>query len=1103
MALAWLCQIDAFARDDGAATTIRLSSHDDDRLCHLNDTVWWPAIARLPTLAYDFFDGAFGGEIVTPSGRADLSIESVPGYAELMLHDAQIRWWSGELGAAWGTFTLRFDGKIDNHPALRDGVAGVEFRVDDRWLDDPILSTYAGTTGAEGDAALKGQVKPLMLGAPRMAEGVLVDPIDTIIQLSDGPIEGIEIAFENAQRFPAAMTNYASFAALDAATIAPSFVATSLAAGLARHGAPGDGVLTYDVRGSNSGADGGGWVRRTGAIVKRLAARQGKLAKVDTAALTALDTARPWNVSIALTSQTTMRELVQSLAQSINAVALVTWTGLLTILTIDAPEAATPIGTLASDGSANPPVARVDQLGIAPPFWRLAIEAEVTQRVHSSDEIRFTANLVEVGIYDDAETYREGNITSIEDGSRWLYIGVTPTAGNDPIDGSAFWSRLSESSTGPAGPAGSSNAVIFLYRRGATSPAVPTGTFTYSFLTGALSGGTLNSWTQAVPAADGNPLWVIAATASANTATDSIAAAEFSVPVLKDGAGLNTATVFLYQRSASAPSVPGATTTYTFATGVLAGTLGSWTQTVPAHNGNPLYVITATAVGAAATDTIATGEWSAVRVLAENGAPGTAGAPGATGATGATLYTWYAYADANDGTFNFSNGSPGGRFYQGIAYNKTTSTESTTPADYAWAPYEGPPNFGLANFDARTLIAGNKLIKRGLPYAGDGWDGSIYSTESYKNGASVSFIVDVLNKDWMVGLNTDPTTAADFGTLDFAIYARGDNKFQVYEGGGSAFVSAVDYAVGDVFTVIYNGKTVIYSRNGTAFYTNSSPSAGLSLFLDTSFHSSNTIFGRILSFTAAGTAGSDGSPGISPVLAIASPTAKQFAADADGTVKAGQLAFPVTITGTKAGSAITGTVTILGVSGCTATAASGGFTIDTVTADAGYVNWRFTATDGQIVESRVTISRQRDPTGGGQVLVNFSSTSWWGSGSYGASGPSTVLAASSTGKLKLTGYASFFSSTNGSATLTGKLQYRAVGSGTWIDAGISGSGVATRTIGVPGEPNDNTPGVIAITGTVTGLTADGSYEMQIVGNRSTGGNAISSATGYVSMQQVA
>lgn len=452
MPLAWLCQIDAFARDDGAASAIRLASHDDDRLCHLNTLTWWPAIARLPTLTYDFFDGAFGGEIVTPSGRAELSIAGVPDFASLMLHGARIRWWSGELGAAWGSFTLRFDGMIDNHPAVRDGMASVEFRVDDRWLDDPILSTFAGTTGAEGEAAQKGQVKPLLLGAPRMVAGVLIDSIDTIVQLNDGPIEGVEVAFEDAARFAAPVADYASFAALDGATIAPGLVATGLAVGMVRHGAPGDGVLTYDVKGSNSGSDGGGWVRRAGAMVKRLAARQGKLAKVDTAALTALDTARPWNISIALTAQTTMRELVQSIAQSVNAVALVTWTGLLTILPIDPPEGATPVGTLASDGSALPPVARVDQLSIATPWWRVAIEAEVTQRVHGSDEIRFTALLVDRGRYADGESYREGHIVDLADGSRWLYINPVPTIGNDPPvwpDASnAYWSNLTPPTVG-------------------------------------------------------------------------------------------------------------------------------------------------------------------------------------------------------------------------------------------------------------------------------------------------------------------------------------------------------------------------------------------------------------------------------------------------------------------------------------------------------------------------------------------------------------------------------------------------------------------------------------------------------------------------------
>jgi hypothetical protein len=169
------------------------------------------------------------------------------------------------------------------------------------------------------------------------------------------------------------------------------------------------------------------------------------------------------------------------------------------------------------------------------------------------------------------------------------------------------------------GAAGLNNAVVRLYQRAASSPAAPTGTFTYTFATGVLSGGTLNGWTQAIPAADGNPLYVIAATASSTGATDSIAATEFTSPVIQDGAGLNSATVFLFQRAASVPSVPDSTLTYTFATGVLSGTLGSWTQAVPPHDGNPLYVITATALSAGTTDTIAPGEWASPQIHAEDG----------------------------------------------------------------------------------------------------------------------------------------------------------------------------------------------------------------------------------------------------------------------------------------------------------------------------------------------------------------------------------------------------------------------------------------------------------------------------------------------------
>ena len=185
---------------------------------------------------------------------------------------------------------------------------------------------------------------------------------------------------------------------------------------------------------------------------------------------------------------------------------------------------------------------------------------------------------------------------------------------------------------GAAGANGLNNALVYIYKRSASAPALPTTTGTYTFATGAITG-LDNGWTSTVPAGT-DPLYVSVATASASTATDTIAAGEWASAVIlaqngdTGAAGLNAATVFLYQRNATgiAPAVPSATTTYTFATGALAGIDNGWSQTVPAEAGGKyLFITTATAVATAATDTIATGEWAAVKKLAQDGADGAPG----------------------------------------------------------------------------------------------------------------------------------------------------------------------------------------------------------------------------------------------------------------------------------------------------------------------------------------------------------------------------------------------------------------------------------------------------------------------------------------------
>lgn len=65
---------------------------------------------------------------------------------------------------------------------------------------------------------------------------------------------------------------------------------------------------------------------------------------------------------------------------------------------------------------------------------------------------------------------------------------------------------------------------------------------------------------------------------------------------------------------------------------------------------------------------------------------GAQGIQGPQGATGATLYTWLKYADSP--TSGMSD-SPTGKLYIGLAYNKSTPTESSTYSDYSWTLIKG------------------------------------------------------------------------------------------------------------------------------------------------------------------------------------------------------------------------------------------------------------------------------------------------------------------------------------------------------------------------------------------------------------------------------
>lgn len=88
------------------------------------------------------------------------------------------------------------------------------------------------------------------------------------------------------------------------------------------------------------------------------------------------------------------------------------------------------------------------------------------------------------------------------------------------------------------------------------------------------------------------------------------------------------------------------------------------------------------------SDLVTAYTWSKIKgEQGEKGEQGLQGVPGAPGKDGVTYYTWIRYADSITGE-GISN-DPTDKAYIGLAYNKTTQTESNIPSDYTWSLIKG------------------------------------------------------------------------------------------------------------------------------------------------------------------------------------------------------------------------------------------------------------------------------------------------------------------------------------------------------------------------------------------------------------------------------
>lgn len=225
---------------------------------------------------------------------------------------------------------------FDTYPTLLDGIA------QDWFLDSGVLritirdnvfkmdvpasaNAYGGTGTTDGDAGLTGKRKPLAYGPVNNATPVQINAVNLVFQVHDGSVNAIPAVYDGGYSLPTPAAggpdgDYASYAALIAATIANGHYATCKALGLFRLGSPPLFALTCDVQGDNGGT--AGYVTDTASIVRRIIAVSAPLVDlVDEGSFLALSAAQPAVVGyyLGLDENKTVRQAEDDLLGGIGA----------------------------------------------------------------------------------------------------------------------------------------------------------------------------------------------------------------------------------------------------------------------------------------------------------------------------------------------------------------------------------------------------------------------------------------------------------------------------------------------------------------------------------------------------------------------------------------------------------------------------------------------------------------------------------------------------------------------------------------------------------------------------------------------------------------
>lgn len=213
---------------------------------------------------------------------------------------------------------------------------------------------YGGTGGADGDASLKGLIKPYGVGTVFNAPPVLITATDLIYQVSCSSIGAVTAVRDGGAPLGAG-SDFGTYADLLAATVAPGTYATCLALGLIKTGAAPQLALTVDFRGDADTVDGYGPPATRAQIVRRIATGRGAMRltgdDIDLASYTALEQRQSATLGYYWTAAISKADALSQVMAGCCGWWLVRPGGQLAFGQIDDPRTATPTFTLSYPAS--------------------------------------------------------------------------------------------------------------------------------------------------------------------------------------------------------------------------------------------------------------------------------------------------------------------------------------------------------------------------------------------------------------------------------------------------------------------------------------------------------------------------------------------------------------------------------------------------------------------------------------------------------------------------------------------------------------------------------------------------------------------------------